>query len=167
MSIDACHCEPVPLEIVIANQRRNAGVAPSRDFLRSQSPGTSENYRTAHTGVAPSRDFPRLQSLGYSGHHRKNNVIASRWENGGCHCEPAPLEIVIANQRRNAGVAIPRYFRELPDSAHWCGPFRGFPPVTIPRLFRALPVTVSLRTSPQTGVAISRYFREPPKEQRL
>ena len=77
MSIDACHCEPV---------RR----------LVWQSPGTSENYRTAHTGVAPSRDFLRSQSPGSSESYR--------------------VTLVIANQRRNAGVAI-RFPKPSPEKS--------------------------------------------------
>ena len=59
------------------------------------------------------------QSPGSSGHHRKNNVIANQ----------------SADWRGNPPV-LPGALRK---GAHWCGPFQGFPPVTIPRFFRELP----------------------------
>ena len=165
MPIDACHCEPAPLEIVIANQRRNAGVAIPRYFR--ELPDSA--HWCGNPPVLPRTTGQRTLVWPLPGISSGHNlpVLPGTTEKTMSLRAGGRIEIVIANQRRNAGVAIPRFFRELPDSAHWCGPFQGFPPVTISWFSRALPVTVSLRTSPQTGVAIPRYFREPPKEQRL
>ncbi len=67
-SLEVCHCEPVVLRA--ANQNSNdcqwqsylnvahAGVAPSRDSLRSQSPGDSGNYR--RSAKAPLADQGEL-----------------------------------------------------------------------------------------------------------
>ena len=59
------------------------------------------------------------QSPGSSGHHRKNNVIANQSADW---CGNPPV--------------LPGALRK---GAHWCGPFQGFPPVTIPRYFREPP----------------------------
>ena len=46
--------------VVIANQCRNTGVAPSRDSLRSQSPDFSENYRQgAKAPLADQGELPQ------------------------------------------------------------------------------------------------------------
>ena len=47
------------------------------------------------------------------------------------------------------GVAIPRSFRKPECNAHWREPFQGFPPVTIPEIFRELRTNALVRERPR------------------